>query len=66
VSYKAWNCRDRQRGNKGCKNRSIKEDVLLGAIAEALGVERVEREPFEELVERVLVDSGKIRVEVRR
>ena len=66
VSYKAWNCRDRQRGNKGCKNRSIKEDVLLGAIAEALGVERVEREPFEELVERVLIDSGKIRVEVRR
>ena len=40
--------------------------MLLGAIAEALGVERVEREPFEELVERVLIDSGKIRVEVRR
>lgn len=64
-SYKAWNCRERQRGKKGCKNSSIKEDLLLGAIAEALGVEELERGTFEEMVERVLIEGEKIRVEVK-
>ncbi|MGI5998471.1 MAG: zinc ribbon domain-containing protein, partial [Lutispora sp.] len=65
-SYKAWNCRERQRGKKGCKNSSIKEDVLLGAISQAPGVEEFEREVFEELVEKVLIDGKEIRIEVRR
>jgi site-specific DNA recombinase len=64
-SYKAWNCRERQRGNKRCKNSSIKEDVLLGAIAEALGLGELERELFEGLVEKVLVDGREVRVEVK-
>ena len=37
--YKAWNCKERQKGKKGngCLNRIIKEDELMQAVAEKLG-----------------------------
>ena len=37
--YKAWNCKERQKGRKGngCKNVILREDVLIQAILEKLG-----------------------------
>ncbi len=33
-TYKAWNCRERQKGRKGngCKNRTVREEWLLGEL----------------------------------
>ncbi len=63
-SYKAWCCRGRKKGD-GCKNGSIKEDELLGAVAEALGIKTFELGVFEEQVEKILIDGERIQVEVR-
>ena len=37
--YKAWNCKERQKGSKGnrCKNVIMREDVLIQAILDKLG-----------------------------
>ena len=37
--YKAWNCKERQKGSKGngCKNVIMREDVLIQAILDELG-----------------------------
>ncbi len=63
-SYKAWCCRGRKKGD-GCKNGSIKEDELLAAVAQVLGMEEFEQGAFEERVERIVIDGERIRVEMR-
>jgi site-specific DNA recombinase len=63
-SYKAWCCRGRKKGGD-CKNGSIKEDELLGAVVEVLGMETFEQREFEVRVERIVIEGERIRVEVR-
>ena len=55
--YKAWNCRERQKGRNGngCKNIVVKEDELLQRIAEELGVEQFDESLFQSEAIRVLV-----------
>lgn len=56
--YKAWNCKERQKGKKGngCMNRIIKEDALVQAVSEKLGADAVDR------VQKVLVYKDRIEI----
>lgn len=65
--YKAWNCGDRQKGQKGngCKCRIVKEDELMRIVLEKLGWDEMDEKRFEETVERVLVFDDKIEVELK-
>jgi hypothetical protein len=47
-TYKAWNCRERQKGRKGngCKNTVIKEDELLLIIGSGMGMEQSAEDRF--------------------
>lgn len=57
TPYKAWNCRNRQKG-KGeikCGNRFIREKQLLNQIQEELGWSDMDKEQFQKEVSRVLV-----------
>ncbi|HOR86989.1 MAG TPA: recombinase family protein [Bacillota bacterium] len=62
--YKAWNCRERQKGKNGngCKNSSAREEVILQKIAEALGTETFCKDAFDEHVDKVIVTDGDVRV----
>lgn len=55
--YKAWNCRERQKGKKGngCKCRIIKENDLLEELRLKLGWDEMD-------VSRVIDEIGKIKV----
>ena len=57
--YKAWNCRERQRGRKGngCRNRIVREEELLKEVGEL--VEQLED------VEWIWVDADGVRVAKR-
>ncbi|MDO4837603.1 MAG: recombinase family protein [Clostridia bacterium] len=53
--YKAWNCRERQKGAKGngCRNRIVKEDIIMEEIEKA--IDTVEDREMLEKVQKVLV-----------
>ena len=65
--YKAWNCRERQKGKKGkgCKNSAVREEILLAEIADAMQLEKFDMAAFDELVERVMITPGKIQVQIK-
>jgi hypothetical protein len=65
--YKAWNCRERQKGKKGngCKNSAVREETLLAEIADAMQLEKFDMAAFDELVERVMITPGKIQVQIK-
>lgn len=62
--YKAWNCRERQRGTKGngCKNPSVREEVILQKIAESLGTDVFSKDAFDQHVEKISILDGDILV----
>ena len=64
TPYKAWNCRNHQKG-KGkikCGNRFIREKQLLNQIQEELGWSDMDKEQFQKEVSRVLVFANHIEV----
>ena len=64
TPYKAWNCRNRQKG-KGkakCGNRFIREEQLLDKIQEELGGSDMDQERFQKEVSRVLVFTDHIEI----
>lgn len=64
TPYKAWNCRNRQKG-KGeikCGNRFIREEQLLNQIQEELGWSDMDKEQFQKEVSRVPVFANHIEV----
>ena len=64
TPYKAWNCRNRQKG-KGkikCGNRFIREEQLLNQIQEELGWFDMDQERFQKEVSRVLIFADHIEV----
>lgn len=64
TPYKAWNCRNRQKG-KGkikCGNRFIREEQLLDKIQEELGWSDMDQERFQKEVSRVLIFADHIEV----
>ena len=64
TPYKAWNCRNRQKG-KGkakCGNRFIREEQLLDQIQEELGWPDMDQERFQKEVSRVLVFTDHIEI----
>jgi len=65
--YKAWNCRERQKGKKGkgCKNSAVREEILLAEIADAMQYDKFDMAAFDELVERVMITPGKIQVQIK-
>ena len=67
AHYKAWNCRERQKGKKGngCKNSAVREEILLAEIADAMQLEKFDRAAFDALVERVMITPGKIQVQIK-
>lgn len=64
-TYKAWNCRNRQKGkgNERCGNRFIKEEELIDAILRELDWLNMDQERFEKEVSKVLVYPDHIEVE---
>ncbi len=62
--YKAWNCRERQKGKKGngCKNVSVREEMILQKIAESLGTDVFSKDAFNQHVEKIIVSDGIIQV----
>ena len=65
VYYKAWNCRERQKGQKGngCRCRLISEESLIDEIVKALGWETMDEGRFNREVSRVLVSDDDVQVE---
>ena len=63
--YKAWNCRERQKGKKGngCKCRFVKEDQLTDEIKTELGWEALDEGRFLREVSCVRIRNGGIDVE---
>lgn len=57
--YKAWNCKERQKGKQGngCKNRIIKEDELMQLVKEKLGGKAIDS------VSKILVYGDRIEIE---
>ena len=66
--YKAWNCRERQKGIKGngCKNIVMKEDDLLRVIAAQMQLVTLDEDIFLRTVDRVTIGKFDIRVEIKR
>ena len=62
TPYKAWNCRNRQKGKVKCRNRFIREEQLLSEILKELGWSDMNQERFEKEVSRVLVFSDHIEI----
>ena len=60
--YKAWNCKERQKGTKGkrCKNRIVKEEGVMKEIAKATGA--VSNEDVLKKVQRVFVYEDHVEV----
>ena len=67
AHYKAWNCRERQKGKKGngCKNSAVREEILLAEIADAMQLEKFDRAAFDALVERVMITPDGIQVQLK-
>lgn len=65
--YKAWNCRERQKGKKGngCKNSAVREEILLAEIADAMQLEKFDRAAFDALVERVMITPDGTQVQLK-
>ena len=63
--YKAWNCKERQKGaqGNGCQNRIIREDELTQLVLEKLGWKEMDEERFRSDVRRVLVYPARIEIE---
>ena len=61
--YKAWNCKERQKGSKGngCKNVIMREDVLIQAILDKLG-ESVLVEEVLGTIQKVLVFTDRVEI----
>lgn len=64
TPYKAWNCRNRQKGKGKIKwgNRFIREEQLLNQIQEELGWSDMDQERFQKEVSRVLIFADHIEV----
>lgn len=60
--YKAWSCRERVKGKKGCgcRNVTVKEDELLKGVSEILGWEWNGADAFDEGKLCKIVDSVEI------
>ena len=65
THYKAWNCKERQKGKRGndCKNPTIQEKQLLKLISEQLGwpwvdEEHFDIEEFQRIVRRIEVNRN--------
>ncbi len=60
--YKAWNCKERQKGKKGngCRNRVVKEEVIMEEIAKVIGT--VEDKEMLGKVQKVLVYEDHIEI----
>lgn len=60
--YKAWNCKERQKGKKGngCRNRIVKEERIMEEIVKMLGA--IEVKGMLEKVQKVLVYEDHIEV----
>ena len=58
-TFKAWNCKERQKGRQGngCKNRIIKEDELMQMVSEKLCGKSLDS------VSKILVYGDKIEIE---
>lgn len=63
--YKAWNCKERQKGaqGNGCRNRIIREDELMQTVLDKLGWEELDEERFRSEVSRVLVYPDRMEIE---
>lgn len=63
--YKAWNCKERQKGaqGNGCRNRIIREDELMQTVLDRLGWKELDEERFRTEVSRVLVYQDRIEIE---
>ena len=61
--YKAWNCRERQKGKSGngCMNKIWKEDELISAIVEELGWDEFDEGKLDGL--EIRIDGEKIEVD---
>ena len=65
VYYKAWNCRERQKGQKGngCRCRLISEDDLIQEIIGILGWEKMDEAKFVTSVSRVLISDADVKID---
>ena len=63
VRYKAWECYEHHKGKagNGCKQRAVKEEVIVRAIEESIGMEVTEDSI--EGIERVVITGEEIVVE---
>ena len=61
--YKAWNCKERQKGRKGngCKNVILREDVLIQAILEKLGGTALDEVQMG-AIQKVLVFTDRVKI----
>lgn len=61
--YKAWNCKERQKGRKGngCKNVILREDVLIQAILEKLGTTALDEVQMG-TIQKVLVYTDRVEI----
>ncbi|MEG0743134.1 MAG: recombinase family protein, partial [Clostridia bacterium] len=67
THYKAWNCRERQKGRKGngCTNTVVKEDELLRRIAEEMGMDQFDERVFRNEADKVLVRTDGIQLRTK-
>ena len=65
VHYKAWNCAERQKGRKGngCKNDTVREDVLVTKVCEVLDCSLDELGARLEGIQRIEIKHGDVAVE---
>ena len=63
MHYKAWNCKERQKGSKGngCKNVILREDVLIQAILEKLGTTALDEAQMD-TIQKVLVFTDRVEI----
>ena len=63
--YKAWNCKERQKGARGnsCQNRIIREDDLMQTLQDKLGWDEMDEGRFRNEVSRVLLYPERIEIE---
>jgi hypothetical protein len=63
VRYKAWECYGHHKGKagNGCKQKAVKEEAIMKAIEDAIGMEVTEESVG--AIERVVITGDEIRVE---
>ncbi len=63
MRYKAWDCYEHHKGKagNGCKQRAVKEDAIVRAIEESIGMS-VDKDSVE-AIERVIITGEEIMVE---